>query len=79
MEHRERLARFGFNYIVELMATQGRAIEVIFPDETKDNLVQDFIAVITSMCARLYGRRGNRNRAERLRECIESVAQDESH
>ena len=77
IEHRERLTRFGFNYIVNLMQMQGRAIEVIFPNETKDDLVEDFIAVITSMCARLYGRRGNKNRAERLKKCIEQVAQED--
>lgn len=78
VEHRERLTRFGFNYIANLMKMQGRSIEVIFPNETKDDLVQDFIAVITSMCARIYGRRGNKRRAEKLRDCIEQVATDES-
>lgn len=78
VEHRERLMRFGYNYIVTLLEMQGRKVEVVFPQETKDDLVEDFIAVITSMCARLYGRRGNKNRSERLRQCIEQVAQDES-
>ena len=77
VEHRERLTRFGYNYIVTLLEMQGRRVEVVFPQETKDDLVEDFIAVITSMCARLYGRRGNKNRSERLRQCIEQVAQDE--
>ena len=78
VEHRERLTRFGYNYIVTLLEMQGRKVEVVFPQETKDDLVEDFIAVITSMCARLYGRRGNKNRSERLRQCIEQVVQDES-
>lgn len=78
VEHRERLTRFGFNYIANLLQMQGRSVEVIFPNETKDDLVQDFIAVITSMCARIYGRRGNKRRSERLRDCIEQVATDES-
>lgn len=78
VEHRERLTRFGFNYIVNLLEVQGRSIEVVFPSETKDDLVEDFIAVITSLCASLYGRRGNKNRAEQLRKCIEQVATDES-
>jgi predicted site-specific integrase-resolvase len=78
VEHRERLTRFGFNYIDTLLSAQGRAVEVIFPNETKDDLVQDFIAIITSMCERIYGRRGNKRRAEKLRDCIEQVATDES-
>lgn len=77
VEHRERLTRFGFHYIENLLQMQGRAIEIIFPNETKDDLIEDFIAVITSMCARLYGRRGNKNRAERLKHCIEQVAQED--
>ena len=35
------------------------------PGETTDDLVRDMIEVLTSMCARLYGRRGARNRAMR--------------
>jgi putative resolvase len=35
------------------------------PGETADDLVRDMIEVLTSMCARLYGRRGARNRAMR--------------
>jgi putative resolvase len=77
VEHRERLTRFGFNYIVSLLEVQGRAVEVIFPQEIKDDLVEDFIAIITSMCARLYGRRGNKQRVARMRQCLEQVS-DES-
>ena len=78
VEHRDRLTRFGFNYIVNLLEMQGRRVEVIFPDETRDDLVADFIAIITSMSARLYGRRGNKQRAERIRHCIEQAAQGEA-
>ena len=35
------------------------------PGETVDDLVRDMIEVLTSMCARLYGRRGARDRAMR--------------
>jgi len=73
VEYKERLTRFGFNYIQDLLETQNRRIEVVFPDEIEDDLAQDFIAVITSMCARIYGRRGNKNRAAKVRECIESA------
>ena len=75
IEHKERLTCFGFNYITDLMSVQGRAIEVVFPNELKDDLVADFMAILTSMCARIYGRRGNKNRTEKLRQCVEKVAQ----
>lgn len=77
VEHRERLTRFGFNYMADILETQGRKIEVVFPNDTKDDLVDDFVAIITSMAARIYGRRGNKNRTERIRACIERAAQDE--
>ena len=77
VEHKDRLTRFGFNYIVTLLEMQNRRVEVIFPDETEDDLVADFIAIITSMSARVHGRRGNKHRAKRIRQCIEQAAHDE--
>jgi predicted site-specific integrase-resolvase len=38
----------------------------------KDDLVQDMIDVLTSFCARLYGRRAARHRAERAVKAIQS-------
>jgi predicted site-specific integrase-resolvase len=57
---------------VALLESQGRRVEVAFPDEIEDDLIADFVAVITSMCARIYGKRGNRRRSERVRKCIEA-------
>jgi putative resolvase len=65
VEHRDRLARFGAEYIEAALAATGRRVVVVDPDEVKDDLVQDMIGVLTSMCARLYGRRSARKRAEK--------------
>ena len=65
MEHRDRLARFGVEQLEAALSAQGRRIVVADPGETTDDLVRDMIEVLTSMCARLYGRRGARNRAMR--------------
>jgi putative resolvase len=62
VEHRDRLAGFGVEH---LEAAQGRRIVVADPGESTDDLVRDMIAVLTSMCARLCGRRGARNQAMR--------------
>lgn len=35
-----------------------------------DDLVQDMIDVMTSFCARLYGRRGAKNRAKKALEAV---------
>ena len=65
VEHRDRLARFGVEHLEAALSAQGRRILVADPGETSDDLVRDMIEVLTSMCARLYGRRGARNRAMR--------------
>ncbi|MDN5344654.1 MAG: putative transposase, partial [Clostridia bacterium] len=51
--------RFGFEYVEAALSAQGRRIVVVDPTERKDDLVQDMIEVLTSFCARLYGRRGH--------------------
>jgi putative resolvase len=65
VEHRDRLARFGVEHLEAALGAQGRRIVVADPGETTDDLVRDTIEVLTGMCARLYGRRGARNRAMR--------------
>ncbi|MBS4728448.1 IS607 family transposase [Mycobacterium sp. SM1] len=65
VEHRDRLARLGVKHLEAALAAQGRRIAVADPGETTDDLVRDMIEALTSMCARLCGRRGARNRAMR--------------
>lgn len=65
VEHRDRLARFGVEHLEAALAATGRRILVLEPDETGDDLVRDVTEVLTSMCARLYGRRSAKNRAAR--------------
>ncbi len=77
VEHRDRATRFGLTYIEQLMAMQGRRLEVIFPSETDNDLVDDFIAVITSMASRIYGRRTSKRRAEKIKACVEQVMTQE--
>jgi putative resolvase len=77
IEQRDRLTRFGFNYIEQLMQMQGRRLEVIFPSDPDNDLVDDFIAVITSMASRIYGRRTSKRRAEKIKQCVEQVMEAE--
>lgn len=71
VEHRDRLMRFGFEYLESALATQGRKVLVVEESEVKDDLVRDMIEVLTSFCARLYGHRAAANRAKRALEAIE--------
>lgn len=59
VEHRDRLTRFGYNYLQILAQLQGFEIIVVNKtlDNDKDDLLADFTAIITSFCARLYSKR----------------------
>jgi putative resolvase len=65
VEHRDRLARFGVEYLEAALKAQGRFLVVAESGEHKLDLVQDFVDVVTCMCARIYGRRDARNRAQK--------------
>lgn len=65
VEHRDRFARFGAEYVEAALSAQGRRLLVVDPAEVDDDLVRDITEILTSMCARLYGRRAAANRAAR--------------
>lgn len=76
VEHSDRLARFGTNYINKLLELQNRKIEVINEQPNdRDDLMQDFVSIITSFCARLYGLRRNKRKTQEL---IEKLSKDEA-
>ena len=67
VEHKDRLTRFGYNYLEQLLKMQGRRIEVInLAENGKEDLIQDFVSIVTSFCARLYGQRRSKRKTERL-------------
>lgn len=63
VEHRERLIRPGFEPLEAALAASGRRVIVVEQNELSDDLVRDMTEVLTSFCARLYGRRAARRRA----------------
>ena len=66
VEHKDRLTRFGFNYIQVLT---GNRIEVINEAKEKDeDITQDLISIIHCFSARIYGLR----RANRLKIKVEN-------
>jgi putative resolvase len=67
VEHKYRLARFGLNYLNVLLEKQGKSIEVINEvQEGKEDLMQDFVSIITSFTARLYGLRRSKRKTEQI-------------
>jgi len=69
VEHRDRFCRFGAEYVEAALAAQGRRLVVVDSSEVNDDdLVRDATELLTSLCARLYGRRSAANRAKRAVE-----------
>ena len=73
----DRLTRFGSHYIETLLEAQGRHLEMIFQSDTGDELVDDCVSVITSMAARISGRRQSKRRAEKIKQCVLQVMKEE--
>lgn len=69
-EHKDRITRFGYNYIDTLFKTVGKRLEVINVKETKDDeIMDDFISLVTSFCNRIYGRR----RKDKTKQIIDEL------
>jgi len=69
VEHRDRLGRMNVELVEAALSASGRSLVVLDPAERDDDLVRDMTEVLTSFCARLYGRRSARNRAEKALRC----------
>ena len=61
--HKDRLTRFGFEYLEEFFSAMGVRIEVVFGEEPKEatqELVEDLIKIITSFAGKIYGMRSHK-------------------
>jgi len=74
VEHKDRLTRFGFNYLKLLTENQGKTIEVVnSAEEEKEDIVQDFVSVIYSFAAKLYGLKRAKRKTEKIvKEIVEN-------
>ena len=68
VEHKDRLTRFGFNYIDILLKSHNK----------KEDLIQDFVSIITSFCARIYGQRRSKRKTEKLIKELEDESKENS-
>ncbi len=67
VEQKDRASRFGVASMHTLLAMQGRELVVVnTADTAEDDLMGDFVAIITSFCARLYGRRRAKRKTEQV-------------
>ena len=71
VEHKDRLTRFGFNWIQLLT---GNRIEVINEAKEKDeDIVKDLISIIHCFSARIYGLRRSQRFDTKIRQVIEDT------
>lgn len=71
VEHKDRLTRFGFNYLEKLLKKLNCEIIVIHRDkEDESDLIKDLISIITSFCCRLYGLRKGKNKTKQIKEVL---------
>lgn len=64
VEHRDRLTRVNAGLVESALEASGRRLIVVDDSELDDDLEHDVTDVLTSFCARLYGRRAAKNKAE---------------
>ena len=73
VEHSDRLTRFGFNYIDSWMSERNIEIEIVNKaDDDKKDLMEDFVSLVTSFTARLYGQRRTKRKTEQLIKELEN-------
>jgi excisionase family DNA binding protein len=80
--YRDRLTRFGFEYLEYFFNQHGVRVEVVFGEEPKDayrELVEDLIEIVTSFAGRLYGLRSRKEKrlVEGFKKLLEEVEKSE--
>ncbi|MFD0508945.1 IS607 family transposase [Streptomyces chiangmaiensis] len=68
--HEDRLARFGVGWLKRLFTVYGVTVEVLHPKKLggRDELLEDFVCLVTTFAGRLYGMRSAENRRRLLAE-----------
>lgn len=72
VENKDRLTRFGFEYLKRLLAKNG--CEILVMNEAEDDeqdLIKDIVSIITSFCCRLYGLRRGQNKSKKIKEVLD--------
>ena len=74
--YKDRLTRFGFEYLQRYFSSHGASIGVICQMAARtmdEELVADLIAIITSFSVRVHGRRGHRNHGKSKAVMIDGI------
>jgi putative resolvase len=80
--YRDRLTRFGFEYLEHFFKQFGVRIEVVFGEEPKNayqELIEDLVEIVTSFAGKLYGMRSHKKKrlVEGFKKLLEEVEKSE--
>jgi predicted site-specific integrase-resolvase len=71
VENKDRLTRFGFNYIETHLGQMGSKILVInIKGDDQEDIMKDLVSVMTSFCCRLYGLRRGAKKAREIHNMV---------
>jgi len=77
VEFKDRLTRFGFEYLKRYFESHGVKVEVV--EETErgymEELIEDFVAIVISFAARIYGKRSQKFR--KIKKAVEEVVSND--
>jgi len=77
VEFKDRLTRFGFDYLKRYFESHGTKIEVV--EETEkgymEELIEDFVSIVISFAGRIYGKRSQK--FKKIKKVIEEVVRDD--
>lgn len=74
VEHKDRLARIGAKYIEYMLTKEERKLEIVNQaEDDKTDIVQDFVSMIYSFSAKLYGLRRSKRKTEKILSVIEKI------
>ncbi len=72
VEHKDRLTIFGFNFIKQICNNFNCEIVILNPTENKnEDTLQDFVSIVISFCAKLYGQKRSKIKTEQLIKQLE--------
>jgi len=79
--YKDRLTRFGLEYLEYFFKQYGVRIEVVYGEEPKDayqELVEDLLAIVTSFAGKLYGMRSHKKKrlVEDFKKLLEEIGKN---
>ncbi|MEV0350829.1 IS607 family transposase [Nonomuraea sp. NPDC050680] len=77
--HEDRLARFGVGWLKRLLSVYGVTLEVLHPNKSggRDELLEDFVSLVTTFAGRVYGMRSTEARKRLLAETGQCASEED--